>query len=235
MPTWLNWILERAGVADFDKLQLRVTAAIAQGSQFIATQAFGIGVYTFDFVTSLGVALYLAYFLIRDGDELARIAKIALPVPSQLKGELLAKFIGVVSATVKGGLLVAGIQGMLGGIAFWFIGVEGALLWAVVMGILSLLPMIGAALVWMPVATYFAISGQPWQGLALVAYGIFVIGLADNLLRPLLVGKDAGMPDYVVLITTLGGMAVFGINGFIIGPTIAAMFIAVWHLPIKAL
>jgi predicted PurR-regulated permease PerM len=73
-----------------------------------------------------------------------------------------------------------------------------------------------------------------WQALALVAYGIFVIGLADNLLRPMLVGKDAGMPDYVVMITTLGGMAVFGINGFIIGPTIAAMFIAVWHLPVAA-
>jgi predicted PurR-regulated permease PerM len=122
----------------------------------------------------------------------------------------------------------------LGGIAFWFLGIKGALLWAVVMAFLSLLPMIGAALVWLPVAAYIFITGSVWQALALVAYGIFVIGLADNLLRPMLVGKDAGMPDYVVMITTLGGMAVFGINGFIIGPTIAAMFIAVWHLSITA-
>lgn len=90
--------------------------------------------------------------------------------------------------------------------------------------------MIGAGIVWLPVATCFLITGAYWQGLALVAYGIWVIGLADNLLRPVLVGKDAGMPDYVVVITTLGGMAVFGVNGFIIGPTPAAMFIAVWHL-----
>ena len=232
MPAWATALLERAGVADFDHLQRQVTAAVAQGSQFIATQAFGIGVDTFGFVASLGVALYLAYFLVRDGDELARVARLALPVPRRFKDELITKFMAVVRATVKGSLLVAAIQGMLGGIAFWFLGVKGALLWAVVMAFLSLVPMIGAGLVWLPVATYFFISGLPWQGLALVAYGVFVIGLADNLLRPMLVGKDAGMPDYVVMITTLGGMAVFGINGFIIGPTIAAMFIAVWHLAI---
>jgi len=235
MPTWLTQLLERAGVADFDNLQRQVTKAIAQGSQLIATQAFGIGADTFGFVTSLGVALYLAFFLVRDGDKLARIARVALPVPPQFKGELVGKFMDVVRATVKGSLLVAAIQGMLGGLAFWFLDIKGALLWAVVMAFLSLLPMIGAALVWIPVAAFFALTGQPWQSMALVAYGIFVIGLADNLLRPMLVGKDAGMPDYVVMITTLGGMAVFGINGFVIGPTIAAMFIAVWHLSITAM
>jgi len=234
LPAWVTALLERAGVADFDHLQNQVTAALAKGSQFIAAQAFGMGIDTFGFVASLGVALYLAFFLVRDGDALARILVITLPVPPQFKRELVAKFMVVVRATVKGSLLVAGIQGMLGGIAFWFLGVKGALLWAVVMAFLSLLPMIGAALVWLPVAAYLLITGQLWQSLALVAYGVFVIGLADNLLRPILVGKDAGMPDYVVMITTLGGMAVFGINGFIIGPTIAAMFIAVWHLSITA-
>jgi predicted PurR-regulated permease PerM len=234
LPSWVAALLERAGVVDFDQLQRQLTTALAQGSQFIATQAFGIGIDTLGFVASLGVTLYLAFFLVRDGDELARIAEMALPVPPQFKPELIAKFMAVVRATVKGSLLIAGIQGLLGGIAFWFLGIEGALLWAVVMAFLSLLPMIGAALVWLPVAAYFFITGSVWQALALVAYGIFVIGLADNLLRPMLVGKDAGMPDYVVMITTLGGMAVFGINGFIIGPTIAAMFIAVWHLSITA-
>jgi predicted PurR-regulated permease PerM len=230
LPAWVTALLERLGVTDFDNLQRQVRAAAAQGSQFIATQAFGIGIDTFGFVASLGVALYLAFFLVRDGDDLARIAETALPVPPQFKQELVAKFMAVVRATVKGSLLIAGIQGLLGGIAFWFLDVKGALLWAVVMAFLSLLPVVGAGLVWLPVATYFLITGQPWQGLALIIYGILVIGLADNLLRPMLVGKDAGMPDYVVMITTLGGMAVFGINGFIIGPTIAAMFMVVWHL-----
>ncbi len=234
LPAWMAALLERAGVADFDHLQGQLTTALAQGSQFIATQAFGIGIDTFGFVASVGVTLYLAFFLVRDGDELARIAQLALPVPPQFKPELVAKFMAVVRATVKGSLLIAGIQGLLGGIAFWYLGIKGALLWAVVMAFLSLLPMIGAGLVWFPVVAYFFITGAVWQALALTAYGIFVIGLADNLLRPMLVGKDAGMPDYVVMITTLGGMAVFGINGFIIGPTIAAMFIAVWHLSMTA-
>ena len=234
LPAWVTALLERTGVADFDHLQRQVAAALAQASQFIAAQALGIGIDTFGFVVSLGVTLYLAFFLVRDGDDLARIAEMALPVPVQFKQELIAKFMAVVRATVKGSLLIAGIQGMLGGFAFWFLGVKGALLWAVVMAFLSLLPMIGAGLVWLPVAAYFFMTGGLWQSLALVAYGMFVIGLADNLLRPMLVGKDAGMPDYVVMITTIGGMAVFGINGFIIGPTIAAMFIAVWHLSISA-
>ena len=234
LPGWVTTLLQRAGVADFENLQRQVTAALAQGSQFIATQAFGIGLDTFGFVASLGVTLYLAFFLVRDGDALARIAKTALPVPPQFKQELVDKFLAVVRATVKGSLLVAAIQGLLGGLAFWFLDVKGALLWAALIAFLSLLPMIGAGIVWLPVAAYFVLTGALWQGLALIAYGIFVIGLADNLLRPILVGKDAGMPDYVVMITTLGGMAVFGINGFIIGPTIAAMFIAVWHLSITA-
>ena len=230
LPPSVNTWLQRVGVPDFDDLQRQVTAALAQGSQFIASQALGIGADTFGLVASLGVALYLAFFLIRDGDVLAGHARTALPVPPQFKQELIAKFMAVVRATVKGSLLIAGIQGLLGGVAFWALGVNGALLWAVVMAFLSLVPMVGASLVWLPVAVYLFISGQPWQGLALVAYGVLVIGLADNLLRPMLVGKDAGLPDYVVMITTLGGMAVFGVNGFIIGPTIAAMFIAVWHL-----
>jgi predicted PurR-regulated permease PerM len=98
------------------------------------------------------------------------------------------------------------------------------------MAFLSLLPAIGAGLVWLPVAIYFLLTGAIWQGVALTVYGVLVIGLVDNMLRPLLVGKDTRMPDYVVMITTLGGMAVMGINGFVLGPAIAAMFIAVWHI-----
>ena len=98
------------------------------------------------------------------------------------------------------------------------------------MAFLSLLPAVGAAFVWLPVAIYFFLVGALWQGIALLIFGVLVIGLVDNLLRPMLVGKDTRMPDYVVMITTLGGMALFGINGFVMGPTIAAMFIAVWHI-----
>jgi len=234
LPAWVVGLLARVGLANFDNVQRHLTAALAQGSQFMATQAFGIGMDTFDFIASVGVALYLAFFLVRDSDALARIATMALPVAPQFKEELVVKFLAVLRATVKGSLLVACIQGMLGGFAFWFLGIKGALLWAAMMAFLSLLPLIGAGLVWLPVAVYLLLTGQTWQSLALVAYGLFVIGLVDNLLRPILVGKDAGMPDYVVMITTLGGMSVLGVNGFIIGPTVAAVFIAVWHLSMAA-
>jgi predicted PurR-regulated permease PerM len=234
LPNWITALLGTVGVADFDVLQRQLTTALAQGSRFIATQTFSIGLDTFTFAARLGVTLYLAFFLVRDGDELAKIAETALPVLPQYKRELMDKFVTVVRATLKGSLLVAAIQGSLGGMAFWFLGVKGALVWAVLMAFLSLLPLIGASLVWVPVAAYFLLVGAVWKTLVLIAYGIVVHGVVDNLLRPMLVGKDARMPDYVVMITTLGGMAAFGINGFIIGPTIAAMFIAIWHLSTTA-
>ena len=104
------------------------------------------------------------------------------------------------------------------------------MLWAVVMAFLSLLPAVGAALIWGPVALYLLATGQVWQGFGLIAFGVLVIGLIDNVLRPILVGKDTQLPDYVILISTVGGLAVFGLNGFVIGPLIAAMFVSAWQL-----
>ncbi len=230
LPAWVTSLLDRFGLASFDVLQQRLTAALAQGSQFIATQVLSIGHDTFDFLARVCIMLYLVFFLIRDGDRIADAVQRAVPLSPDHKRELFGKFVAVIRATVKGNLLVAAIQGALGGLAFWFLGVGGALLWAVLMAFLSLLPAVGAGLVWLPVAIWLLLTGAVWQGVALIAYGVLVIGLVDNLLRPMLVGKDTSMPDYVVMITTLGGMAVFGINGFVMGPLIAAMFIAVWHI-----
>ena len=230
LPGWVKVLLNRLGLSDFNILQGRATAALSEGSNYIATQAFNLGQNTFEFVASLFVTLYLAFFLIRDGEEIARSVRHAVPLDGAHKRELVDKFTTVVRATVKGNLLIAAIQGGLGGVAFWFLGVNGALLWGVLMAFASLLPAVGAALVWVPVAAYFFMKGAYWQAISLTAWGVLVIGLVDNLLRPILVGKDTRMPDYVVMITTLGGLAVFGINGFVLGPAIAAMFIAVWHI-----
>lgn len=234
LPQWMIGLLDRFGLANFDALERRLVAALAQGSQFIATQALSIGQNTFEFMASLFITLYLAYFLIRDGEGVARAVRCAIPLEPVHKQELLKKFTTVIRATVKGNLVVAAVQGALGGFAFWFLGVKGAFLWAVLMAFLSLLPAVGAGLVWLPVALYFFMTGAIWQGIALIAWGVLVIGLIDNILRPILVGKDTRMPDYVVMIATLGGMSVFGISGFVLGPTIAAMFIAVWHIYVTA-
>lgn len=230
LPIPMRSVLDSMGLANFASLQTRLGAGLTQASQFLATRALGLGQNTFEFVADLFITIYVAFFLIRDGDTLLALLRRALPLSPSYTNELLDKFATVVRATIKGNLVVAAIQGLLGGLAFWTLDLRAALLWGVLMAFLSLLPAVGAALVWAPVALYLWVTGAVWQALALAAWGVLVIGLVDNLLRPLLVGRDTRMPDWVIMVTTLGGMAVFGLNGFVIGPAIAAMFIAVWHL-----
>jgi predicted PurR-regulated permease PerM len=234
LPSWATDLMNQFGLRNLAALKAKLSTGAAQGAKLIAEQALNIGQNTFDFVVSFFITMYLVFFLLRDGSRLSRHINAAIPLEESDKRDLRIKFTTVIRATVKGNVLVAAAQGALGGVAFWFLGVNGALLWAVSMAFLSLLPAVGAGLIWLPVALYLLASGAVWQGAALIAYGVLVIGLIDNVLRPLLVGKDTKMPDYVVLISTLGGMAVFGLNGFVIGPVIAAMFMAVWDIYIDA-
>jgi len=230
LPSGVHSLLSRFDISDMASLQDKLSQGAMQGSQFVATQALSIGQNTFEFVISFGIMLYLLFFLLRDGPELARRIRVSIPLSDEHKHHLLSKFTTVARATVKGNVVVALTQGILGGIAFWVLGIQGALLWGALMAFLSLLPAIGAGLIWAPVAIYYLVSGSILEGLGLIAYGVVVIGLVDNILRPVLVGKDTKMPDYVVLISTLGGMGIFGISGFVIGPVIAAMFMATWDL-----
>ncbi|MEH2513912.1 putative PurR-regulated permease PerM [Nitrobacteraceae bacterium AZCC 1564] len=229
LPGWIKGLLERVNMTDFSALRESLSSGLMKGGQALAPQALSIGLNTFDFVLGLGIMLYLLFFLLRDGAYLADRLKRAIPLHEDQKVALFSRFAVVVRATVKGGILVAIVQGTLGGLAFWFLGVRAPLLWAVLMTFLSLLPAIGAGIVWLPVAIYFLATGSIWQGFFLIGWGVLVIGLIDNLLRPFLVGKDTKLPDYVVLLSTLGGIQVFGLNGFVIGPVIAAMFMVAWE------
>jgi predicted PurR-regulated permease PerM len=230
LPGWALNLLERLGLTNAAAVQERLSAGLAKASQFFAVQAINIGQNTLEFLVSLGVMLYLLFFLLRDGDALFARMRAAVPLRADRQRALFEKFAVVVRATVKGNIVIAILQGALGGVMFWLLGIHAPLLWAVLMAFLSLLPAVGAGLVWAPVALYFLATGALWKGAVLIAFGVLVIGLVDNLLRPVLVGKDTRMPDYVVLVSTLGGIAIFGINGFVIGPLIAAMFIAAWDL-----
>ena len=230
LPAWVHNIMARFGVDNIASLQAWLSSAAVQGSKFIGTNVLNIGKNAFDFMVSFFVMLYLLFFLLKDGRALAARIQHAIPLSSEHKQLLFDKFTTVIRATVKGNFLVAGAQGALGGLAFWVLDVQAPLLWAVVMAFLSLLPAVGAALVWAPVALYLIATGAIWEGMMLIAFGVLVIGLIDNLLRPILVGKDIKMPDYLVLISTIGGMAIFGLNGFVIGPIVAAMFIALWDI-----
>jgi predicted PurR-regulated permease PerM len=230
LPSWAIGWLDRFNLTNLAALRETLASGLMKGGQVLAPQALSIGMNTFEFVIRFGVMLYLLFFLLRDGKALAEAIKAAIPLQPDRKAALFSRFADVVRATVKGGILVAVAQGALGGLAFWFLGIHAALLWAVLMAFLSLLPAIGAGLVWFPVAIYLLATGAVWQGLGLILYGMLVIGLVDNILRPILVGKDTKLPDYVVLISTLGGIEVFGLNGFVVGPLIAAIFMVTWEI-----
>ncbi len=230
LPQPVVELLDRFGLADMAEIQRRIGESMGRVSQFFATKVLSIGQDTLELVIGFFITLYLAFFLLRDGRVLARGISNAIPLKEEDKRQLLDKFTTVIRATVKGNIVVAIVQGALGGFALWVLGIKGALLWGTVMAFLSLLPAVGAALVWLPVAIYLIATGSVWQGVGLIVYGVLVIGLVDNVLRPILVGKDTKLPDYVVLISTIGGLAIFGINGFVIGPVIAAMFVAVWGI-----
>ncbi|ABB74044.1 AI-2E family transporter [Nitrosospira multiformis] len=229
-PPWLVNLLDRSGLTNMAELQDMLSSGVLRGSQFVATHALSLGQNAFEFLVSFGIMLYLLFFLLRDGDNLAAKIKQAMPLTMEHKRHLSSKFTTVIRATVKGNVAVAAIQGALGGVVFYFLGIQGALLWGFMMAFLSLIPAVGAGLIWIPVAIYFLFTGAVWQGTVLIAFGVFVIGLVDNLLRPVLVGRDTKMPDYVVLISTLGGLVLFGLNGFVIGPVIAALFMSAWDL-----
>lgn len=228
IPAWLKTIVTRMGLADLTTMQDGITVALSRWLGENAPAVVSVGRITVGFFVGLGVMLYLVFFLLRDGEKhLARI-ETALPMePSALK-KLLVTFTLTVRATVRGDILTALIQGALGGLAFWVLEVRGVILWTVLMAFSSLFPVFGAALIWVPIAVYFLVNEMIWQGIVLLFYGSLIISLIDNIVRPRLVGQATRMPDYVVLISTLGGIATFGMQGFITGPVVAAMFLAVW-------
>ena len=230
LPSWVGEILERMHLTSPEAIQEKLSTLATEAGKLIAGKAVELGGNTLGFAVSFCIMLYLLYFFLRDGQQLAHRIRDTIPLLPIHKEELIQKFATVIRATVKGNLVVAAAQGALGGMIFMVLGIQGAVLWGVLMAFLSLLPAVGASLIWGPVSIYYLATGAITKGVVLTLYGILVIGLVDNLLRPLLVGKDTKLPDYVVLISTLGGMALFGLTGFVIGPVIAALFIASWDI-----
>ncbi|QGP77640.1 AI-2E family transporter [Sphingobium sp. CAP-1] len=230
LPDWTRPYVRRLGLTNFHAAQTMLTRGITSSFRTLATQAFQIGQSAFSFLMALGVMLYLTYFLLRDGENLSRRVAAAAPLRASQRQALIEQFVVVIRATIKGSIVVAIVQGFIGGVVFWALGIQGALLWGVLMGAFSLLPAVGTGLIWVPVAAYLFVTGAIWQGVVLVACGVLVIGMVDNVLRPILVGRETRIPDYVVLISTLGGIELFGFNGIVIGPVIAALFIATWNI-----
>ncbi|WP_227870788.1 AI-2E family transporter [Orrella marina] len=228
-PSMMPWF-ERLGLDDVETIKSYISRFASQAVRLVGNQAINVGQNTFMFVLELCIMLYLQFFLLRDGMKLSGLVTNALPLAMEHKARFMSKFATVVRATIKGNVVVAICQGALGGLIFWALGIASATLWGTVMAVLSLLPAVGAGLVWGPVAVYFLATGDIAKGAILGAYGVLVIGLVDNVLRPVLVGKDTRLPDYMVLLSTLGGLTMFGISGFIAGPLIAVLFLVAWDL-----
>jgi predicted PurR-regulated permease PerM len=234
LPDWAASISDRLAGIDLTSLKERLSSLVVPAGPQLAGHALNIGQFTAEFVASVLVMLYVLFFLLRDGDDLNLRIRNALPLRASHTAEILDAFTLAVRGTIKGIILVALIQGALGGVIFWLLGLTAPLLAGAIMALLSLLPVLGSALVWVPAALYLLMTGAVTKGIILLAFGIFVIGLADNFLRPILVGQSIQMPSYVVLLATVGGLAAFGANGFVIGPLVAAMFLTAWHIFVSA-
>ena len=221
--------LSNFGVSTAD-LRANLNAAVGQAGQYAANWALSFGSSLLNILVQFTLVIYLLYFFLVDGRKIVNALVVTIPMGNNRERTLFRRFALVARATLKGTLIVAFVQGAIGGIMFALLGIPAALLWGVAMMLLALLPVGGSAIIWVPAAIIMFIQGNITAGIIIVGVGSLIIGLVDNLLRPLLVGRDTQMPDYLVLISTLGGIAIFGLSGFVIGPTIAALFITVWEM-----
>jgi predicted PurR-regulated permease PerM len=213
-----------------EQVRTSLESAAIFATQYIAGQALALGQNVLIATILFLLMLYLLFFFFRDGDRILGGIIRAVPMGDLREERLMRKFAQVSRATVKGTLVVAVVQGALGGVLFSMVGIQAAVFWGVMMGILSLLPAVGPALVWLPAAVILMAMGAIWQGLAVIVCGILIVSMVDNLLRPILIGRDTHMPDYLVLVATLGGLTMFGLAGFVAGPIVAALFLVMWDM-----
>ncbi|MCB1228699.1 MAG: AI-2E family transporter [Verrucomicrobiae bacterium] len=230
-----DWVLEKAPfMADFlpDRDQiLNGVANLAQSAgQFLVNSAQKMTAGTASFFLSLFVMLYAMFFFLIDGRKILEKILYYIPLGPDEEELMLDRFLSITRATIKGTMLIGLIQGTLGGIGFAVAGIGGAAFWGTIMVILSIVPGIGTALVWIPAVIYLLATGDVVKGVILGTYMAAVVGTIDNVLRPILVGRDAEMPDLLILLGTLGGIFMFGVIGFIIGPVICGLFLMIWEI-----
>ena len=230
LPLRIQRLLDGAGFGSFERAQGQISQAVASSASMLARQAFSIGANAAAFLLAFGVGLYVTYFLLRDGEKIGPAVVESLPLERSVAQRFADKFVAVVRATIKGSGVVAIVQGALGAITFWIVGLPAALLWGMLMAIAGLLPAVGPTIIWGPVAVYLLATGAIWQAVVVILSGVLVIGLADNILRPILVGRDTGIPDWLVLVTTLGGIDLIGLSGIVVGPLAGALFITGWQV-----
>ncbi len=199
-------------------------------SGFVISSLSAATTGTLQFLFMLGLMLYSMYFFLMDGGKLVDLILYYLPLEDEEERRLLDKFRSVTRSTLKGTAVIGILQGALAGLALAVAGIPSAVFWGTVMVVLSLIPGIGTGLVWIPAAIILAAGGRVFAGVALALFCALVVGSIDNVLRPRLVGQDTKMPDLLILLATMGGLLMFGVLGFIVGPIVAALFVTVWEI-----
>jgi len=207
---------------------LSQAASLASGFLVESVSSFTLG--TANIVFLFFVLLYSIYFLQMDGPKLMVKILYYLPLKTAEERLMLEKFTSVTRATLKGSLLIGLLQGTLAGIAFAVVGIDNAVFWGSVMAVLSTIPNVGAALVWIPAVVFLILDGQVLSGVLLALFCGLIVGSLDNVLRPMLVGKDTKMHELMIFFSTLGGIFMFGLPGVFIGPLIASLFISIWEM-----
>src|SRR5215467_14116541 len=230
-----EWVVQRfPALAKYmpsqGQLLEQVATAVKTAGAYLVTFASRMTATTATFLLNLFVMLYAMFFFFRDGHKILERIFYYLPLSDEDETRMLTQFASITRATVKGTLVIGVIQGGLGGIAFWVAGIEGAALWGTIMTILSIVPGIGAPLVWVPFVIFLYVNGQYLTATMLLVWCGAVVTTIDNFLRPVLVGRDSAMPDLLILIGTLGGLFLFGPIGFIVGPIVCGLFLTVWDI-----
>lgn len=230
LPTWAAEMLERSGLSDNDGIAQWASANLAAGLRALAQGVLSVGQRVLAFLAALGVSLYLTFFLLRDGEELAARLGATWHPNDAIYRELSGRFVSVVRATISGAAAVAVVQGTLGGLLFWAVGVHGALLWGTAMAAASLVPIAGTGFIWVPTGIYLLLTGHVWQGATVLLCGGLVISTIDSLIRPAVVGRGTQMPDWLAMVAIVGGIQAIGLSGIIAGPIVAGLFLSCWKL-----
>ena len=182
------------------------------------------------FFVKFAIMLYAMFFFFISGPAVLKKILYYMPLENRDEERLLNGFMSMARATIKGLVVIGFLQGGLAGLAFWAAGIPSALFWGTLMAVLSIVPNVGSALVWVPACIYLFLSGQTSAGTGVFLWCALVVGSADNLLRPILVGKDTKVHELLVLLSTLGGLTMMGLEGFILGPMMALLFLTVWDI-----
>ena len=213
-----------------DEIIARAGELAGKAGSFVAEGLATGAKMTAEFLLSLFVMLYAMFCFLMSGRTMLDTVFRYTPLSGDDRDRLLGTFASVGRATLKGTLIIGIVQGGLAGLSFWVAGIPGAVFWGAVMAVLSIIPGIGAALVWVPAVIFLILDGRIEAAVGVGLWCAVVVGTADNFLRPVLIGKDTQMPDLLVLLTTLGGLALFGAAGILVGPIIGALFLTIWRL-----